>query len=239
MSVSRMDHTATLLFNGKVLVVGGEGAAGTTAEVYDPGNGSWSSTGPLSVARADHTATRLSDGRVLIVGGGGSNGTTVVELYDPVSGTWSVTGPLNIGRINHMAALLLDNSVLVAGGNGGFPDPTQYTSNPDPAYRSAERYLPQPPSFTFDNRGTTYNAWNHVNYTDPTSGKSLTWDSGQFGQETRSASVPAGATNITLEGGAIGGGFLFNPVLSVNPLPTGTTTITFSGSQATPTYSGI
>jgi hypothetical protein len=139
-----------------------------------------------------------------------------------------------------MATLLLDNRVLVAGGTGGIPDPTKPGSlGSNPAGRSAECYLPQPPTFTFDNRGTTYDSWCHVNYTDPKSGQSLTWDSGRFGQETRSASVPAGATNITLEGGAIGGGFLFNPVLSVNPLPAGTTTITFSGSQATPTYSGI
>jgi hypothetical protein len=105
---------------------------------------------------------------------------------------------------------------------------TQATSNPGTTLQS--------PTFAFDNRGTTYNAWCHVNYTDPNSGQSVTWDSGQFGQETRSASIPAGATNITLEGGAIGGGFLFNPVLSCNPLPASTTTITFSGSQATPTY---
>lgn len=91
-------------------------------------------------------------------------------------------------------------------------------------------------AFVFDNRGTTYNAWCHVNYTDPTSGQAKTWDSGQFGQDIRSVSIPAQATNITLEGGAIGGEFLFNPVLSYHPLPGSITTVAFAGSQATPTY---
>ncbi len=91
-------------------------------------------------------------------------------------------------------------------------------------------------TFVIDNRATTYNAWSHVNYTDPTSGQAKTWDSGQFGQDIRSVSIPAGATNITLEGGAIGGGFVFNPVLSYNPLPGSITTVAFAGSQSAPTY---
>ncbi|HEY1353104.1 MAG TPA: hypothetical protein VGF67_26110 [Ktedonobacteraceae bacterium] len=91
-------------------------------------------------------------------------------------------------------------------------------------------------AFVFDNRGTTYNAWCHVNYTDPATGQAKTWDSGQFGQDIRSASIPAQATNITLEGGAIDGDFFFNPVLGYNPLPGSITTVAFAGSLAAPTY---
>jgi hypothetical protein len=116
------------------------------------------------------------------------------------------------------------------------PLPASTTTMTFSGNQATPTYVLQPLMFVFDNRGTTYNAWCHVTYTDPNSGQAVTWDSGQFAQETRTAAVPAGATNITLEGGAIGGGFLFNPVLSCNPLPASTTTITFSGTQATPTY---
>ena len=69
-------HTATLLPDGRVLVVGGltirdpEGYVGlASAEVWDPATETFSPTGSLSVARAWHTATALPDGRVLVVGG--------------------------------------------------------------------------------------------------------------------------------------------------------------------------
>ena len=72
LGVARDRHTATLLPNGKVLVVGGqEGPISilSSAELYDPGTGRWSSTGNLRTARASHTATLLSNGKVLIAGG--------------------------------------------------------------------------------------------------------------------------------------------------------------------------
>ena len=73
MAVARDEHTATLLHNGKVLVVGGLNSSGflTFAELYDPASNSWSSAGSMAVARSEHTATLLSDGTVLIAGGFG------------------------------------------------------------------------------------------------------------------------------------------------------------------------
>ena len=67
----RKNYTATLLQDGRVLVVGGEtdSAALATAELYDPKTGTFSATGSMALARAFHTATLLRDGRVLIAGG--------------------------------------------------------------------------------------------------------------------------------------------------------------------------
>ena len=61
-------HTATLLPNGKVLVAGGyaERSSLSSAELYDPATGTWSSTGSLGTARSSHTATLLPNGKVLV-----------------------------------------------------------------------------------------------------------------------------------------------------------------------------
>src|SRR5947209_8060448 len=81
---ARVEHTATLLSSGKVLVSGGfNGSYLSGAELYDPATGSWSSTGSLTTARREHTATLLPSGKVLVSGGLGSSGSlSSAELYD-------------------------------------------------------------------------------------------------------------------------------------------------------------
>lgn len=71
LNIARGNHTATLLPDGKVLVVGGLNRSGApvSSELYDPSTGTWSFTSNLSTPRYDHTATLLADGKVLIVGG--------------------------------------------------------------------------------------------------------------------------------------------------------------------------
>src|SRR5215471_2196944 len=83
--------TATLLFNGKVLVAGGVNA-GNGAQLYDPTTGKWTATGPMATNRSSHTATLLPNGRVLVAGGSaGGQMLASAELYDPVTGTWTNT----------------------------------------------------------------------------------------------------------------------------------------------------
>ena len=71
----RASHTATLLPDRKVLVVGGEVRSGylASSELYDPSTGTWNVTSNLSTLRYGHTATILADGKVLIVGGYANN----------------------------------------------------------------------------------------------------------------------------------------------------------------------
>src|SRR5437016_5047378 len=120
MSTPRARHTATLLRDGRVLMVGGTDGSKPLAslEVYDPSTRTFSrASSALVLARQDHTATLLPDGRVLVAGG--SNTSAVLnfaELYDPTAGTVSPAGPLNVPRTLASAALLLDGTVLVAGG---------------------------------------------------------------------------------------------------------------------------
>jgi len=124
----RSFHTATLLPNRKVLVVGGIRYADpwtltSSAEIYDPATGMWSETGSLNAARYENTATLLADGKVLVAGGvfrasilGESRSLNSAELYDSLTGTWSSTGNLNRARHGHAAVLLPNGKILVAGG---------------------------------------------------------------------------------------------------------------------------
>ena len=122
---ARAHHTATLLTDGRVLVVGGENGNGntfTSAELFDPARGTWTATGSLNTDRADHTATLLPDGRVLVAGGREFfYALASAELYDPATGSWTPTGGLAIRRRNHTATLLPDGRVLVAGGSQESP----------------------------------------------------------------------------------------------------------------------
>jgi Galactose oxidase, central domain len=126
MTTSRVFHTATMLYNGKVLIAGGldPSANGNvflaSAELYDPGTGTFALTGNMNNAREEHTATLMNNGLVLIAAGndgtGGPTGFISAELYDPTNGIFATTGDPNTARSGQTAALLNDGEVLIASG---------------------------------------------------------------------------------------------------------------------------
>jgi hypothetical protein len=77
---SRDVHTTTLLPDGSVMVIGGEGPGGPRSDccTYDLATDSWSSADSLSRPRTGHVALTLTDGRVLVVDGAGDGS---CELY--------------------------------------------------------------------------------------------------------------------------------------------------------------
>ena len=126
---ARRYHTATLLLDGRVLVLGGSQqqtdgypypSYAEMVELYDPRAGRWSPTQPMPEGRAVDTATLLPDGRVLVTAGStnavrGSRNAAIREafLFDPRTESWSPTSaPAGPGG---QAILLSDGRVLVAG----------------------------------------------------------------------------------------------------------------------------
>jgi len=150
--------TATLLPDGRVLIT-----SEPTAELYVPGTGTFSLTGPMSLVGAmgervpyivGRTATLLTNGKVLVAGGDiafDGNTDTVfasAELYDPSSGTFTATGNMTNSREGHTATLLPDGNVLIAGG-GNDPAAELY----DPASGTFSRTGPMSAS-RFGNTAT-------------------------------------------------------------------------------------
>jgi len=159
MTIARNGHTATLLLDGTVLVVGGQGpdgAALASAEIYDPTTKTFRATGSLHHPRTMHTATLLLDGTVLIAGGGKTDPSpapeapeimglsccspvTSLELYHPATGTFSEAGDMLVSRFPGMTATLLaDGRVLFVGGhavlaNGDIGDALASAEIYDPA----------------------------------------------------------------------------------------------------------
>ena len=126
MTVARVLHTATLLNDGKVLIIGGTtesvggGAATTSAELYDPRTGVFTTADSMLSDRAQHTATLLASGEVLIVGGWNGHRADAAddppwdplfaELFD-ASGGFKTSGNMSTTRIGHKAIRLANGNV--------------------------------------------------------------------------------------------------------------------------------
>jgi len=135
----RSAHTATMLKDSKVLVVGGFSPSGEldSAELYDPAAGTWALTAPLTSPRTIHTAALLPDGQVLVAGGqvgaaGSILSSTVATaaLYDPVSAKWKPAADMGTPRTGHTSIVLASGQVLVTGGvnaNGPVADSELYS----------------------------------------------------------------------------------------------------------------
>lgn len=155
----RSNHSAALLPDGRVLVMGGatdppgtESLVIASAEIYDPATGAWTETAPMIRARAVFPAVPLPDGKVLVAAGtietgGDLVGLTFCESYDPAGGTWTPVAPIGTPvplqtgrpRIGAQAVALADGTVLLAGGHSGGPLNWNY---PPFSLSESERYDP-------------------------------------------------------------------------------------------------
>jgi hypothetical protein len=77
MVTARSGHTETRLSDGKVLVTGGLAAKNvdlSSAEWFDPADGTFTTAGNMELQRIEHRATLLDNGDVLITGGNNLEG---------------------------------------------------------------------------------------------------------------------------------------------------------------------
>jgi N-acetylneuraminic acid mutarotase len=139
-------HTALLLPDGRVMVMGGRAGAIPlrTVSLYNPAVNAWSTTGNLASAHGNHSAVLLPDGRPVVIGGmsGSSSASAAIEIYDYATGTWSAAGNLLNARSYHSTVLTLKGKLLTFGGIDQYDDP----------YRVVEQ-------FAFANVSNTVNLW--------------------------------------------------------------------------------
>jgi hypothetical protein len=136
----RSYDTATLLADGRVLVVGGDStgfAVPATAEIFNPavagGFGLSTQIASPGSKRSWGNAVRLQNDNVLIVAGSAPAGDIAqAQLFKPALNGFVPTGSLHETRIWATATLLTDGRVLVAGGRGsGGQIPTAEIYDPD------------------------------------------------------------------------------------------------------------
>ncbi len=114
------DSSAALLFDGRVLLLGGNPAERTAYLRSLPIHGEV--VDASATVRPGHTATLLPNGDVLLAGGG--EGETTVELWERKTSSLSATAPMTRPRTHHAAVLLRSGRTLVTGGTfEGVPTP--------------------------------------------------------------------------------------------------------------------
>ncbi len=113
---ARSGHTATLMRDGRVLIVGGDELG--SAQIFDPTTGEYSAAGFLSAGSSGHTATLLADGRVFVAGGKDRSGNALSSTEIFSAGAF-VAGPeMRKARSGHTVTVLADGQMMLIGGNG-------------------------------------------------------------------------------------------------------------------------
>lgn len=142
MNQIRHDFTATLLDNGKVLIIGGINPSLsvkasniklgmpisiTDTELYNPNTQQFQYSGKMITPRQQHIAVLLPDGNVLVAGGLSytiANNKwsykllSSAEIYDVKTGKFKPTGNMYCPRQFFSAVLLKNGKVLITGGKG-------------------------------------------------------------------------------------------------------------------------
>lgn len=125
----RSGHTATLLKDGRVLVVGGNVSTSPTSdyfykscEIYDPLIDQWKIVDSLKYPRTHHSAALLPDGRVLIISGHYAVSYPNItylkscEVYDPINNIWTETDSIKLPQSGNSLVMLADGNIFISGG---------------------------------------------------------------------------------------------------------------------------
>jgi hypothetical protein len=153
----RAAHSATVLPDGKVLIVAGfrkgpdrhSQLYTATTEIFDPATYHFTYSGSLHTARCGQTATLLAGGKEVLITGGNNDQEHLAsaELYDVATGRWTQLPDMHAGREGHQAIPLKNGKVLIFGGTGSARNAIEFYN---PATRTFE---PGPPA-PFECNGT-------------------------------------------------------------------------------------
>lgn len=128
MTAPRINHTATRLQDGRILIAGGSTGGGVvhaTAELFDPKTGALTAAAnKLVSSRTRHAATLLDDGRVLLCGGvtlksGSPAVIDTAEVFVPGADQFVAVGSMKKVRQYPVVVSLPGNRALVPGGYAG------------------------------------------------------------------------------------------------------------------------
>lgn len=108
-------HQAGLLADGRVLLA----TCCTAEQLYDPGSGAFSLTGPaVGICEDGFAMAPLTNGAILVSGGyceESNLSSPGAALYSAATGIFNPTGQMSQGRYFHTATQLGDGTVLIAG----------------------------------------------------------------------------------------------------------------------------
>ena len=136
----RWGHTATLLQNDTILIVGGmkrlayRRTSIAQGEILPLGSTEWAKTSRFNWERTYHTASLLPDGTVLVAGGTGrvvlkegeseslwrgNKDLNSAEIYDPKTDEWENAPDMTYKKQLAQAITLEDGRVMIIGGRSG------------------------------------------------------------------------------------------------------------------------
>ena len=114
--VARGGHSATLLPNGKLLILGG---GMVNNAVIDLSTDTWSDVSTTFNVMY-HGASLLTNGSLLVTGGYVNNSdSSTVWLYDPATNAWSAAAAMSAARRAHTSVRLTNGKILIVGGIQG------------------------------------------------------------------------------------------------------------------------
>jgi hypothetical protein len=124
MAIPRAFHTATLIKNGNVIIIGSDSSR--LIEIYNPSNGKFVSGGELIMKRKSMSTVLLNEETIVIIDGvtkpfrysakNKENDEKIIEIYNPRTKKTKTEGYLDKLRGQHTATRLNDGSIFIAGG---------------------------------------------------------------------------------------------------------------------------
>jgi N-acetylneuraminic acid mutarotase len=113
-------HAAAAGVDGRLFVIGGEGAGGpiNTVLAYSPVTNTWGAVAPLPTPRSNAQAVAATNGLIYVFGGidAGGNVSPVVEAYNPQTNTWISRSAMPRLRNYFAAAQASNGKIYVLGG---------------------------------------------------------------------------------------------------------------------------